>query len=279
MQQFLEHIQSQLKYIYTEQEIQNLTFLLVEKVTGWNRIDFILNKNTIFSNQDRILLASFVEKLQKQEPIQYILKETWFYGLKFMVNKSVLIPRPETEELVEWILSDNKVAAPHVLDIGTGSGCIAISLKKKLESKSIVSAWDLSSEALEVATQNALTNEVSIDFAKKDILSDTETQKNWDIIVSNPPYIPDSEANDMEKKVTAFEPRLALFVPDNNALIFYDKIADFALQHLNKNGKLYFEIHKDMGAACVSLLARKGFLDIELRKDISGNDRMIKAVI
>jgi len=217
--------------------------------------------------------------LKKHVPIQYILGETEFYGLPFRVNDSVLIPRPETEELVDWIRSENnRNEALNILDIGTGSGCIAIALKHEFPNAA-VEAFDISDKALETARSNAGLNKLDVEFSKVDILNVADQSKKWDIIASNPPYIPELEKSEIEANVLEHEPHLALFVPDNDPLLFYRHIALFAKKQLNPNGKLYFEIHRDYGKECMELLASLGFSEIELRKDISGNNRMIRSVI
>ena len=188
-----------------------------------------------------------------------------------------MIPRPETEELVEWILLETPQINPHILDIGTGSGCIAIALAKQLH-YGTVDAWDISDKALEVARVNAAINNVTVKFSKVDVLKPVDINKQFNIIVSNPPYITLSEKNLMERNVIGFEPHEALFVPDDESLIFYIKIADIAQKMLNKEGRLYFEINQAKGTEILELLQRKGFINVELKKDISGNSRMIRAV-
>ena len=196
----------------------------------------------------------------------------------FKVSPSVLIPRPETEELVDWILSDNSQKGMRVLDIGTGSGCIPISLASDMDAP-LVSAWDISEEALKVAVANAELNSVNVDFSRVDVLSDEIPDVKVDILVSNPPYITDSEKSEMERNVLDWEPGLALFVPDNDPLKFYRRIAEIGRDILDNNGLLYFEINRAYGKDTVDMLLGLGYRDVELRKDISGNDRMVKAHI
>lgn len=278
MQNAIKHIQSELQGLYPETEIRSFGNLIVQKLTGFSRTQIILNKNTIFSEKQLHTIKSFIEKLKKFVPIQYILGETEFYGLTFIVNNSVLIPRPETEELVAWIDTENKKDATlQILDIGTGSGCIAIALKHELQN-STIDAFDISEKALETALNNAKYNNLEVNFLLVDILNPSDFGKKWDIIVSNPPYIPEQEKVEIEPNVLDHEPHLALFVPDNDPLLFYRNIAYFAKNHLQPGGKLYFEIHRKFGESCVKLLSEMGFQDIELRKDISGNDRMVRAV-
>jgi release factor glutamine methyltransferase len=275
----IEHIRSELQGLYPDTEIRSFTKLLISKLTGFSNTEIILNKNTIFSAEQRKILDSFIEKLKIHMPIQYILGKTEFYGLEFIVNQSVLIPRPETEELVEWILSsvhDNSNLK--LLDIGTGSGCIAISLKNSLP-KSQVNAFDISEEALLIAQKNAELNNLKINFEQVDILKNLNLNERWDVIVSNPPYIPENEKIEISQNVLDFEPHLALFVPEIDPLLFYKKIADFGKTHLNENGSLFFEIHYTKANQIIELLKSLGYIEIELRKDIFKNDRMIKAKI
>ena len=222
------------------------------------------------------LLKSYTQKLIQQIPIQYILGETYFYGLNFKVNEHVLIPRPETEELVQLVIQHSKNKTFQILDIGTGSGCIPIALKKNL-SQAKISAIDISDDALEIAKQNALLNKVEIDFFIDDALNLNSLNHNfYDVIVSNPPYISISKMKDMDDQVTKHEPHLALFVDDENPLIFYDKISDFASTNLKKDGFLFFEINQDLAFETQTLLLKKGF-KAEILKDINSNDRMIIA--
>lgn len=278
MQNILLHIQSELRGLYPETEIRSFSLLIVGKLTGFSRTEIIVNKNTHFSIEQRQEVESFIEKLKKFVPIQYILGETEFYGHTFNVNTSVLIPRPETEELVDWIRNENNLNADvNILDIGTGSGCIAISLKHEFQNAS-VDAFDISDEALETARSNAERNKLNVTFSRVDILNPPDIDTKWDIIVSNPPYVLEKEKEEILPNVLDHEPHVALFVPDTDPLLFYRKIALFTQMHLQPNGKLYFEINRKAGKATVDLLNVLGFRDIELRKDISGNDRMVKAV-
>ena len=282
MQQFLKDLQTSLKGEYSESEIHVLGMLILEKLTGFSRIWLLIHKELKLNDEQNIIASQYLERLKNHEPIQYILGETEFYGLKFKVNPSVLIPRPETEELVEWVKPPHPPkggflsGTPTLLDVGTGSGCIAVALKKKFPSAN-VSAMDISPEALALAKENAALNEVNIEFIQDDILHPAATDRKWDVIVSNPPYIPASEQRYLHKNVTDFEPHLALFVQDNDPLIFYRNIAEFALSHLTAGGRLYVEIHQSLGRQCCQLLESMGFQSVELRKDLSGNDRMISS--
>lgn len=276
MQSVLQHIKSELQGLYPETEIKSFSYLIIEKLTGFSRTEILINKNTLFSAEQHNVIESFIEKLKKFVPIQYILGETEFYGLPFNVNESVLIPRPETEELVDWIRNENDCYGNlQILDIGTGSGCIAISLKHEFPNAA-VDAFDISETALETAQSNANRNRLEVNFSKVDILNASGVDKNWDIIVSNPPYVLENEKSQIHPNVLENEPHLALFVPDNDPLLFYREIALFAQNHLTGSGKLYFEINREYGKATVDLLSELGFQDIELRKDISGNDRMVR---
>lgn len=278
MQKALEYIRTELKEFYPETEIKSFSYLIIEHLTGFTRTEIIVNKNTFFSDEQRNEIESFIEKLKNYVPIQYILGETEFYGLTFKVNESVLIPRPETEELVDWICSENNSTGTlNILDIGTGSGCIAISLKHQLKDAQ-VTAFDISEKALETARLNATTNQLAVNFERVDILNPLLIEKKWDIIVSNPPYVLENEKPTMNANVLDYEPHLALFVPDNDPLLFYRQIATFASKHLSTNGKLYFEINRAYGQQTIQLLTEQGFSNLALRKDISGNDRMVRAI-
>jgi release factor glutamine methyltransferase len=270
----------ELSAIYPETEIQSFFNILIEFKLKLSRIEVALQPNFEIDEINLIFLQKAISDLKKQIPIQYIIGSTAFYGLTFLVNEHVLIPRPETEELVNWIIENSKLQTSNstltILDIGTGSGCIPISLAKNLPNASI-SAIDISTEAIKIATKNAQLNNVTIQFLEKDILNTTQLPKNYNVIVSNPPYVRELEKAQMQENVLAYEPHLALFVKNENPLLFYDKIADLAKKHLTKNGSLYFEINQYLGVETVDLLKQKGFKNIELKKDIFGVDRMIKA--
>lgn len=286
LQQAYEFLVDQLQTIYDKNEAAAITELVLEKLSGLNRKQRADAVNLLLDDEAK--LKEMTTELLQHRPVQYVLNEAWFYDLKFEVNESVLIPRPETEELVDWVLkdvksqklkvkSDNNLPAFTILDIGTGSGCIPITIKKKLPDAD-VSAIDVSSEALQTATTNAKLNEVEVKFQTVDFLNEDNWKQlgNYDFIVSNPPYIKSSEADTIHKNVLEHEPHTALFVPDEDALLFYRKIADFALQHLNKNGAVFVEINQLLGKETAALFEQKGF-NVELKKDMSGNERMIKA--
>lgn len=222
-------------------------------------------------------LIEIVERLKANEPVQYIIGEEEFFGLKFRVTADTLIPRPETEELVELILNENKEnPSASILDVGTGSGCIAISLAKYMP-KATISAWDISSEALNIARQNAEQNKVSVRFSEVDVLGNYPETERFDIIVSNPPYVMECEKQEMDDNVLSFEPHTALFVPDEKPLLFYERIAEIGLNILKPKGKLYFEINRAKAVETKEMLEEKGYSDVRIVKDISSNDRMVVA--
>jgi release factor glutamine methyltransferase len=264
--------------LYCKQEIESISKLIFEKVLGLSRLQMHLNQQETISPANLTQISEIVNRLIQFEPIQYILGETEFYGLPMKVNPGVLIPRPETEELVDWIINDNPPLNPVILDIGTGSGCIPIALSKNLPG-SIVEGWDISTDALLVAKNNAEINQVKIDFICTDILGGNypQQQQKYDVIVSNPPYVMASEKSAMLKNVIDYEPHVALFVPDNDPLIFFSTIANIAIHQLKQDGKLYFEINEQFGREVADLLTIKGFRNIILRKDINGKERMLKA--
>ncbi len=278
MQTIIKQIREELSAIYTPTEVSALIRVIFEDEFHISYSDIVTCKINNLSRSDRSKLNEIIARLKNYEPIQYILGKTEFFGLSFSVNSSVLIPRPETEELVEWIISNHADLSGNILDIGTGSGCIAISLVKHIHNAK-VSAWDISADALAVAKENAKKNNVNVTFEKVDILNCNFSDKKWDIIVSNPPYITESEKQKMEENVLNFEPHQALFVEDNNPLVFYNKIADFALQNLASNGSLYFEINRAKGEEIERMLKEKGLSHVELKKDISQNQRMVHAII
>lgn len=260
-------------------EAESIFHLLLEELRNLRRVDLALDPSITFSDNEILKWNEILQKLKQHIPVQYILGSTSFFGLKFIVNEDVLIPRPETEELVQWILDDNEFSAPKkILDIGTGSGCIAISLANNLKD-SRVSAIDVSAKALKIATQNADQNEVNVNFIKTDILLAEDLPQRYDIIVSNPPYVRELEKHEIKQNVLDNEPHLALFVADDDALLFYRKIASLAKVNLLPEGKLYFEINQYLGQQTVEMLQFVGFSNVKLRQDIYGNDRMICASV
>ena len=280
MQQILSFIRTELKELYTLSEIQTFTFQLMKFVCRMDKQAVLLDKGKKISTNECAEIERCVADLKKFRPIQYVTGETEFYGLPFNVYEGVLIPRPETEELVEVLINtlkeENRLNEKiTILDVGTGSGCIAVSLKKNLPYAK-VSALDVSSQALETARQNAKQNKVEIAFLHTDVLND-EIPGKWDVIVSNPPYITPLEKENMAANVLNFEPHEALFVPQDNPLLFYEKIADKGLTQLNADGLLFFEINPLFGREVSLQLKEKGYKNVSLLTDISGNERMIKA--
>jgi release factor glutamine methyltransferase len=283
---------SELQTIQEDSEIESFFFILTEYLHNLKRIDVSLNPDFEVSESDLEKWNSIISELKTEKPIQYITGEAWFYGLRFEVNENTLIPRPETEELVEWIISEipnfkipnSKSKNLTILDIGTGSGCIPISLKKEIPNAEVFTI-DVSEKAIETAKKNALDNDADVHFIHQNILELESLEKlqtinsklptKLDIIVSNPPYVRNLEKQEIKKNVLDYEPHLALFVEDTDALLFYRKIAQLALTSLTPNGKLFFEINQYLRKETVELLESLGFKNIELRKDFVGNDRMI----
>ena len=277
MKASFEKLKTNLLHLYSDAELQHIFYTIAIKITGLSRVNLLANKNTIFSAEQNQIFEAIIKKLKSGAPLQYVLGEAWFYGMRYKVNASVLIPRPETEELVEWIVNENmNCKGLKIIDIGTGSGCIAISLKSVLPDAEIT-ATDISEAALATAKQNASENNVDVKFLKADITRREPQTEFWDIIVSNPPYITDAEKQDMHQTVIHFEPHTALFTRNKDSLHFYRMIAEYASEYLISGGKLYFEINQNAGESCRKMLGEYGFRNIELRKDISGNDRMIRA--
>ena len=290
IKQCREHFNESLKHLYPTSEIDSFFFLILEEYMDLKRIDVVLKSDFYLDKKSLNLMQIATKQLEQEIPIQYIIGKTEFFGLPFNVNKEVLIPRPETEELVEQVLNEisliktcktstdlaSKEKQFKILDIGTGSGCIAISLKKQLPSSEI-SAMDVSDKALRVANKNALLNQLDINFIHQDILKTNYLDKLYDVIVSNPPYVRELEKKEIKNNVLNNEPHLALFVDNKNPLLFYNKIAELAKKFLTKNGQLHFEINQYLGKETIKLLAEKGFKNIQLKKDIFGNDRIVTA--
>ncbi len=268
---------TELEKVYPIEEINQFFFMITEKEMGYSKAMTFLHLDESISMGESMMYHNCLNRLKKSEPIQYILGETEFCELSFEVDQHTLIPRPETEELVQWI--DNSVTPPksnlEVLDIGTGSGCIAITLASKWLSKNIT-AWDVSKGALTMAKRNAMNHGIAVTFEKVDILSNPKQEKQWDIIVSNPPYVRNSEKKHMFPNVLQFEPKSALFVTDEDPLLFYRHIAGFSHKHLNPAGWLFLEINEYLSDEVIKLLKKEGFKDCELRKDVFGKNRMIR---
>ena len=281
----LKHIfHKELDSIYGANEVANFFYLCLEHFVKIPKFQLSIDPQFTLKPKETDAFFEVLEELKNQKPIQYILGETEFYGLKFKVNQNVLIPRPETEELVDWIIKSNKsrLEPLKILDIGTGSGCIAISLAKHLKNAQVY-ALDISSEALEVAKVNAKINGTEITFINADILDMKSYQSvfnetSFDIIVSNPPYVRQSEQLEMKPNILDHEPHLALFVEDNNALVFYKAIIDFATRYLNSNGEIYFEINQYLGEETKQLLIDAHFKNVDLLMDLNANNRMLKGI-
>ena len=279
MQATIQYIEKELKPFYPKTEIQGFTRLIIEHVTGWSFTEQLLNSVETIDDDKLQKTVAIVNRLKKQEPIQYVLGETDFFGLNILVNPSVLIPRQETEELVQFVLGKNIRPESAILDIGTGSGCIALALKSKMKNARI-HGTDISENALNVARQNAKRNNLDVSFLKSDILHwEDKKWNNYDVIISNPPYVRISEKQQMQSNVLDYEPASALFVPDSDALLFYRKISEFATEYLKKGGFLFFEMNENLSEELVNLLSLSGFKNIELRSDINGKKRMICSII
>ncbi len=270
-------IREKLSPLYPPSEVEGFTRLILEHVTGFNRLQMHLNQTEPLPEPKIMQIMEILNRLLTNEPIQYILGETEFYGLKFTVTPDVLIPRAETEELVDWIISEEKAHCKSLLDIGSGSGCIPIAIDKNTNIDQ-VDGWDISEQALQIARSNATRNDSRVVFSHQDIFAPTGVSElsKWDVIVSNPPYVLMEESDLMERNVVDFEPHLALFVPDHDPLIFYRAIARFAAVHLQLHGSLYFEINEAMGGQTTKLLKEFGFDEILTRKDLQGKVRMVR---
>ncbi|MEO7982951.1 MAG: peptide chain release factor N(5)-glutamine methyltransferase [Bacteroidota bacterium] len=279
MQEATFFMLNQLRTIYDESESATITDWVMEYLTGSKKTERMLYKNSAFTEAEELQLRQLADRLLQYEPVQYVLNEAWFCGLKFYVDKNVLIPRPETEELVEWIITNCKfpVDKLRILDIGCGSGCIPVSLKRRIR-KAEVWACDISVAAIEVAKKNAGSFGTDINFTRLDFLDKKQREQlpAFDIIVSNPPYVPAKDKEQMHPNVLQYEPASALFVPDNDALVFYKAIAEFGKTHLNRSGSIYTEIHEGLGNDTINVFQSSGYLT-ELKKDMQQKDRMIRS--
>ncbi|HMU46198.1 MAG TPA: peptide chain release factor N(5)-glutamine methyltransferase [Chitinophagaceae bacterium] len=270
---------NKLRTIYPDSEASQITDWVMEKLTGSAKAERMIYKNSAITDAEEKKLIEYSGRLMQHEPVQYVLNEAWFSGMKFFVDKNVLIPRPETEELVEYIIANCKFPVDEltILDIGTGSGCIPISLKRRIK-KAEVWSVDTRKEAIEVAKKNARALDADVQFIQMDFLDRSQWSKlpQFDIIVSNPPYISEKDKAQMNANVLNYEPHTALFVPDNDALLFYKAIAEFGKSHLNKGGSVYTEIHENLGKQVAGLFESNGY-NTELKKDMQQKDRMVKS--
>ncbi|WP_405206992.1 peptide chain release factor N(5)-glutamine methyltransferase [Aquimarina sp. LLG6339-5] len=269
-----------LSELYNREEVESFFYILSEKYLDMRRVDIALSLDNDINDNKLSCFATAKERLLNQDPIQYIIGDTEFYGLLFKVNKNVLIPRPETEELVDWIIKNQEEKKRNrklrIIDIGTGSGCIAISLAKNIPNSEVY-AIDVSEDALEVAMLNAIDNDVKVNFIKANALELDSLEGDFDIVVSNPPYVRELEKKEIQPNVLDNEPHLALFVSDENPLIFYKKITELAKSSLTLGGLLYFEINQYLGEETKIMIQEQGYQIVNLRKDLNGNDRMIQA--
>lgn len=276
MKQLIDKLQTALSGIYEGHELTAIIRTICCDMLGIGTATYYLKEAVTLTTEQGTLLQGIIDRLRQGEPLQYIEGKAPFCGMEFAVNSSVLIPRPETAELVDWIVCEHATQQPRILDLGTGSGCIAIALSKQLP-QAMIEACDISAEALTVAKENARTNEAPVSFFTHDMLDlGTPLPHSYDILVSNPPYIRQSEAADMSIQVTEWEPHTALFVPDDDALRFYRAIAELGqTEALRPGGHIYVEINQALGKETVALFEAYGYQDVELRKDIYGNERMI----
>lgn len=287
MRTFYNKLNHSLSDLYPKSEIRIFGNLILKKITDLSLARILADKDMVLSPEQSEEADQIIERLTNYEPIHYVLGETEFFNLKFKVNPDVLIPRPETEELVEWVSDDLKFVESSsdsaeqnmkILDIGTGCGCIPVALKKH-HPKAQISAMDVSAEALVVAKENGVLNQTDVGFFQDDILNPKADERKWNIIVSNPPYIPLDEKVNIDKQVKSYEPHVALFSPTEEPLLFYHSIAKYALQHLEPDGKIYLETHKNLSRDVAMLLGEYGFKDVIIRTDMSGNERMVRAVL
>lgn len=289
------YIKEALTGIYEESEARNIAGLAIEHATSLSKADRLLKKDWALSARQLEQLQQDLQRLQQHEPIQYVMNKAWFYGMELFVDNAVLIPRPETEELVEWIVKDvgasgmdvferkpmeaDETTTLKILDVGSGSGCLALALKKAMP-KAEVWGCDISEAALTVARRNGSALDIRVDFQGMNFLDPAQQKQlpTVDIVVSNPPYIPLSGIDSMNPNVVAHEPHTALFVPENDALVFYRALAHFGKHRLHENGRIYMEIHEELGMEVMTFFQQQGYHPVELRKDMQGKDRMVKAV-
>ncbi|MFN4315791.1 MAG: peptide chain release factor N(5)-glutamine methyltransferase [Chitinophagaceae bacterium] len=279
VQEALQNTRLELEKIYDAGEADAIANWLLEWISGLGRQQRMLQQKTALTEEQITQWREALARLLKGEPVQYVTGQTWFCGLPFFVNQDVLIPRPETEELVEWVISQCRfpIQQLDILDVGTGSGCIAIALKKRLSKAGIV-ACDISPDALQVARRNAENLQLPVHFQELDFLdtNQRETLPAFDFVVSNPPYIPEQDSDLLEKNVTEHEPATALFVPNHDPLVFYQALAHFGQRHLKEKGMILMEIHAPLASNCVQLFEANGY-QTEVKKDMQGKDRMLRA--
>lgn len=271
-------LKDQLNGLYDEREAAAIAHEVLTELTGLSKVERLIEKDVLLNTEQQNGLEYMLDELLAGKPLQYVTGKAYFMDKPYIVNEQVLIPRPETEELVFWILNDHTNPALQLLDIGTGSGCIPIALKMALPEATITSL-DISEGALAVAALNAGNHEVSIQLQHTDILDETQWEqlRTYDVIVSNPPYIPEAEAATMHQNVKGFEPASALFVPDQDPLLFYRAIARLGITHLNPGGSIYCELHCDFGPQTKALFEQEGYTEVAIRKDMHDNWRMIRA--
>lgn len=281
------HIRTSIKSKYEDAELNKIAELILENITGIAHGKLNFYKDTVLHEVQHAKLNAYIRRLKQDEPVQYVLQEAWFYHLKLFVDKKVLIPRPETEELVEWVVKEVRSRHPEnrtqhpglrILDIGTGSGCIAIALKKNVPFAEVW-ACDSSQEALQVARRNAKTHAIEINFIQMDFLDAAQriSLPTFDLLISNPPYIPLSDKKFIQPHVLNYEPHVALFAPKNDPLIFYKTIAYFAKQKLAQGGRIFVETHENLTQQVAVLFSFSGFRSVEIKKDMQGKERMVRA--
>ena len=275
LEQFHKLTRNRLNHKFDNNEVEEFFFILIDHYCQIDKLKYIINSKLELKKKDELNLINSLDLLENESPIQYVIGQTQFMAMTFLVNHHVLIPRPETEELVRWIVQDlhsNK----RVLDIGTGSGCIATSLSKLMDN-CIVYGWDISGNALDIASKNSKNNSVNVKYDLVDITNEKQCSEKFDIIVSNPPYVTQDDKLLMSKNVISYEPHIALFVKENDPLFFYKKILNFSKKNLISNGTIYFEINENFSKQVNKLLKKEGFHDIIVRKDFRGKYRMVKA--
>jgi len=279
IKKIISNIKSELKDIYPREEIDSFIYLIFEDVLGFTRTQVLISPDIKLKQADVNRIKEITRELKQQKPIQHIIGKTIFYELPFKTSENALIPRPETEELVNWLLSDHQNTDVDILDIGTGSGCIAVSIAKNLPQAKVL-ASDISEQALELAKENSRLNNVQVEFMKMDILDPSiKINKKLDVIISNPPYITNKEKKLMQRNVLDYEPGLALFVPDEDPLLFYKSIINFGKKHLKSGGQIYFEINEVYGEETLKLFEKEYFGHTSLKKDVNGKSRMIKSIL